>query len=132
MALLFEEFSLEIVQATVAATAPIQTKALMQAVFHTQVSCAPKLDEARKVTFNTSAPLRLNGTHDSKSLRSFVSLGHEIHVLAHACIDYCLQRSMTMRPSSLVRLDPSHKTNLDRFEWTEVQEYQPCHAGSPS
>jgi hypothetical protein len=131
VAALFTKFGLEIVDAVVAATVPVHTQALMWALLRARASCYPSLEEARKITSILPTPMSPTEIKDPKSLRYFVSLGHKIHVLAHACIDHYIQESLTLRPSTLVEF-PSDGSIEDRFEMAKGHSYQPRNTGPPS
>ncbi|RFU24019.1 hypothetical protein B7463_g12320, partial [Scytalidium lignicola] len=131
MAALFDMFAAEIVNGVIVAMVKGQIQGLMRTVFRTQALCWPSLDEARNITSTISIPLSLTEIRDLKSLRRFVSMAHEIHVLAHSCLDYYIQTSMVMSPSSLVQL-PHNGSIQDRFDKAESRQYETHYTNAPS
>jgi hypothetical protein len=81
---------------------------------------------------------RYDQVNNPDLLRRFVSLTHEIHVLAHSCIDHYIQRSLDMRPSSLIKhgasdIPPYGRDWLkERYDRAESRPYQPHSTGPPS
>ncbi|KAH8800838.1 hypothetical protein F5884DRAFT_685218 [Xylogone sp. PMI_703] len=140
VSVLFDESAVEIVDAVIAVTIMGRMQELIRAVAHARALSWPtnrisrprnQVSMARNITSNVKAPSSLNKLIDSKSLRSLVSLAHEIHVLAHRCIDHYIQASLAMSPSSL-DISAPHNENVQDNNNVKSRQYQPRSTGPPS
>jgi hypothetical protein len=141
MAVVFNTYAVEIVDAVITTTVPIQIQCLMRAVLRVQassvVSCYyHSLSETRNLSLKSSNPLERAEIETPELLHRFGSLAHKIHMLAHSCINHYIQRSMVMTPSSLIKLGPYDGgfvgSDMLAFDGAESQPYQPHNTGPPS
>ena len=142
MAIVFNTYAVEIVDAFIATTVPSSIQCLMRAVLRVQASSVLSChyhswEESSNIILETSNQLDPAEINNPEPLRRFLSLAHKIHVLAHTCIDHYIQRSMAMRPSSLIRFGPYHglfrgANKIQAFDTAESRPYQPRNTGPPS
>lgn len=141
---LFDSWSIEIIEAVMAATVPASIRCRMRANLRWELLGGPKtLDEAKSVpciTSINSTPLRSDDMQllpSSLSARRFLNLAHRIHMLGHACLDHYIQSSLAMCPSYLVKLGPLQR-GLGRrrfrvlFDTAKGQPFRPSSTGPPS
>lgn len=73
----------------------------------------------------------------SRVLCNFVELMHIIHSVAHACLDFCIEKTKTMQPrrltdSELVRIRKLQSSQRQTYHEPLEQPFQPRHSGPPS
>jgi hypothetical protein len=93
MAVVLNTYAVEIVDAVITTTVPVQIQSLMRAVLRVQASSVVSyyyhsLSETRNLSLKMSNPLERTEIETPELLRRFGSLTHKIHVLAHSCIDH--------------------------------------------
>ncbi|KAK8075257.1 hypothetical protein PG997_009920 [Apiospora hydei] len=65
-------------------------------------------------------------------VRSFLATVNNIHAWSHACLDHLIQRSLQLRPSTLVSLGPGGSPR-EQFQGAEGHEgHRPQNTGPPS
>ncbi|KAL0943116.1 uncharacterized protein CTRU02_201002 [Colletotrichum truncatum] len=128
---------LEIVEAVLELTVPLQTRRLMRAVLRGRALCFPaSLSEARRIaTIDSTAATDGTPPLDSdqvRVVRSFLATAENIHAWSHACLDHLIKRSMELRPSTLVRLGTGQSCQ-ETFQRAESHDdHLPRHTGPPS
>lgn len=107
MSVVLDGHSLEIVDAVLDQTVPVQTRRLMRAVLRAKASTFPaSLSEARTIATMDPAPWTEfpSGSAQGKFVRSFLATVDNIHTWSHACLDHLIRRSLELRPLTLVAL----------------------------
>jgi hypothetical protein len=133
-----DRYSLEIMEAVLDATVPVQTRRLMGAVLKGRLSRFPvSLPEAQRVTRDDSAAsidkirsARLDQA--AAAVRSLLATAENVHAWSHACLDHLIRKSMELRPSTLIRHGDG-RTYREIFETAESRDdYLPQYTGPPS
>ncbi|KAH8815740.1 hypothetical protein F5884DRAFT_191133 [Xylogone sp. PMI_703] len=135
MAILLNKFAAEIIETTIKATATGQMQELIRAVLRAQVSCRLGLEEARNLVckkYPVPTPLSADEIQDSKSLYYFLSIAHNIHVLAHACCDHYIKASLAISPSAFIKFNRYNGDVLAWYDEAEGCSYEPRETGPPS
>ncbi|KAK6212658.1 hypothetical protein LQW54_005079 [Pestalotiopsis sp. IQ-011] len=128
----FDEYALETIERVITNSIPGQIRALMRAVIRTRAACGPGLEASQFITAIESDPLRRDEVGDRSIPRRFLSLAHHIHTLSHACADYYIEQSLTVRPWSALQLDLKADGIRRRFDKAKKCEYHPLKTGPPS
>lgn len=73
----------------------------------------------------------------SQVLRDFVELVHNIHSVAFACLDFCIEKTKTMKPrrltdSELERIHNLRSSPRRIYDELQGQSFQPKYSGPPS
>jgi hypothetical protein len=145
---LFDDCALEILEAVMAATVPSTIQCRMRATFRWSIlGRPPTLDDTRNIISLSSigyVALTLTESdtvHGVELPRRFLSLAHKIHLLSHACFDYYIEASLSMRPSYLVKMGPLQKhvpgehrllRYRSKYDTAESKAYLPNSTGPPS
>lgn len=134
LAAVFNSQAIEITEAVLSCTVPIPTQPLLRAILHLRFSSFDaSLTEARNLPLSFAFPSPTSV--DEGKIRGFVLLAHKIHVLAHGCIDFYIQRCMAMNFSRL--LDPTFHYNSvgpplqPWLKRPEGKPYRPDDTGPP-
>jgi hypothetical protein len=133
IAIVFDEYGPEIIEAVVANTVPVKIQSLMRAVLRTHADLCPHLKQAQGITsIDEQVPLKRGELRDSRVPSRFLSLAHQIHSLAHACINHYIETSLTVRPFTAVKFPPGVINVRQRFDEAERCEISPQRTGPPS
>lgn len=139
LSLIFTTVAREVVEYVMVKTLPVRIRNHMRIVLliRTSPNSLLNIDNVRKYMseeFNLeSLPEKIS----PQVLRDFLELAHTLHGVAHACLDFCLERTKQMKPQCLsdAEVDKIYKNwRLPRhkFDGLQGQPYQPKYSGSPS
>jgi hypothetical protein len=135
MGRVLNKYPLEIVEAVLEATVPVQTRRLMGAALKARFSRFPaSLAEAQKVA-NIDSTAVTDDMRSSKSdratvvVQSLLASAANVHAWSHTCLEYLIRKSMELRPSTLIK----NGTRREEFENAESRkDYLPQNTGPPS
>lgn len=132
-------YAVEIVEAVIFSTVPVSIQCLMYAVLQVRASetagnCT--LLGLRSLPGQHRSSLAETKIDKPELFVEFLSLAHSIHVLAHTCIDHYIQKSMALKPLSLVHMDYTLMSRPDdvqeAYERAESRPCEPQRTGPPS
>ncbi|USP82102.1 hypothetical protein yc1106_09376 [Curvularia clavata] len=138
MGRVLDRYPLEIVEVALNATVPVETRRLMVAVLRARFSRFPtSLSEAQKIAtidlpsaFNEMLSSRLDRA--AAAVRSLLATAENAHAWSHACLEHLIQKSMELRPSTLIKRGAGG-TDQEKFEKAEShKDYLPQYTGPPS
>ncbi|RAH76508.1 hypothetical protein BO86DRAFT_443396 [Aspergillus japonicus CBS 114.51] len=118
LAALFQARALETVEAVLEATVPLQSRILMRAVLSLRAGTSPCQDyyDAMDYLVEKDGPWPpVVATADI--VREFVRFAHQVHLLAHWCLDSCLEHCLS-RPLLARR---QYSPTFRQPTWTEEQ-----------
>ncbi|KAK9419931.1 putative F-box domain-containing protein [Seiridium unicorne] len=134
LAALFGSHALEITETVLVRTVPIPTQTLLRAVLHLRFSTF-NVSLTHAISLPTTLAFSSPVSVDEAKVFNFVRSAHKIHVLAHKCIDFYIQRCMTMNFARLANSTFSyHSTDpplQPRLKRPEGIPYQPDNTGPP-
>lgn len=137
--LIFMNVAREIVEYVMAATLPVRIRNHMRIVLLTRTSPNSLLDIDNLLKY-MSEEYNLESLPDEippQVFRDLLKLAHTIHGVAHACLDFYLEKTKAMNPQRLSETEvqkiyktwrlPRHK-----FDGLQGQPYQPKYSGPAS
>lgn len=133
----FHEAASAIVGEIVSSTVPYQIQPLMQAVLQLQTSSFPYKDvsDIEHLFEEITTPQPLDLPTAPGLLRRFISLAHNIHVLAHECLNWHIKNSLSMMPSRLPGEFHYGDSMPGEHPWhkrPQGERYHPRYTGPPS
>ncbi|KAL2020403.1 hypothetical protein VTK56DRAFT_8446 [Thermocarpiscus australiensis] len=121
----FSQAARDITDAVVSASLPLPTQAAVGAVMRIRASahdCRSAADVSILAQEKDPRPLP-SAAATPALLRRFVALAHEIHVLAHACLENYIDRCLALRPARL--RDPNFRYPGTGTAWLARPEGEP-------
>ncbi|EUC28780.1 hypothetical protein COCCADRAFT_40738 [Bipolaris zeicola 26-R-13] len=133
-----DRYPLEIVEVVLDVTVPVETRRLMGAVLKARFLRFPaSLSEAQNVA-KIDSPAITDEMRSARldraaaAVRSLLTTAQNVHAWSHACLEHLIQKSMELRPSTLIRLWDGRLS----WKWYGKAEshgnYVPQYTGPPS
>ncbi|RII22898.1 hypothetical protein CUC08_Gglean013337 [Alternaria sp. MG1] len=133
-----DRFPLEILEVVLDAAVPKRIRRLMYAVLRARLqrfpaSLADAKDLARaEGTEGTDDMRPFTLDRVAEAVRSLLATAENVHTWSHACLEHLIQKSMELRPSTLIKKGMC-RTRREEFETAESRkDYLPQDTGPPS